>query len=110
VADNKLTKSAGEHSTCAALSRLGWAVALTRDGLERTDILAVDTESRQTIEIQVKTANSNSRPTWVLGLKGTAEARTDHEWYVFVLLPQEVEQGSVTSSIDTGVTDMTGMS
>ncbi len=41
--DTKMPKSAGEHWVCSVLARLGWAVALTRDGLERTDILAVDT-------------------------------------------------------------------
>jgi serine protease AprX len=32
VADNKLTKSIGEHWTCAELARRGWSPALTRDG------------------------------------------------------------------------------
>jgi hypothetical protein len=51
-----MTKSAGEHWVCSVLSRHGWAAALTRDGLERTDILAVQTggPGRQTIEVQVK--------------------------------------------------------
>jgi hypothetical protein len=39
-----MTKNAGEHWVCSVLSRYGWAAALTRDGLERTDILAVQTE------------------------------------------------------------------
>jgi hypothetical protein len=56
MADTKMTKSAGEHWVCSVLSRYGWAAALTRDGLERTDILAVQTEGsgRQAIEVQVK--------------------------------------------------------
>lgn len=43
MADTKMTKSVGEHWTCATLARHGWAPALTRDGMERTDILAVAT-------------------------------------------------------------------
>lgn len=55
-ADTKMTKSAGEHWVCSVLARNGWAAALTRDGLERTDILAVQVaaDSRTPIEIQVK--------------------------------------------------------
>ena len=51
-----MVKTAGEHWVCATLARYGWAPALTRDGLERTDILAVGTQlaHRPTIEIQVK--------------------------------------------------------
>jgi hypothetical protein len=51
-----MTKSAGEHWVCSVLARNGWAAALTRDGLERTDILAVQVaaDSRTPIEIQVK--------------------------------------------------------
>lgn len=58
MADTKLTKSVGEHWACSELARWGWAAALTRDGLERTDLLAVGTHlpDRPTIEIQVKTA------------------------------------------------------
>jgi hypothetical protein len=38
-----MIKTVGEHWVCATLARYGWAPALTRDGLERTDILAVST-------------------------------------------------------------------
>ena len=56
--DLKLVKSIGEHHVAAELARRGWAPALTRDGLERTDLLAVHTEGadRRLVEIQVKTA------------------------------------------------------
>lgn len=43
MADTKQTKTVGEHHVAAELARRGWAPALTRDGVERTDILAVDT-------------------------------------------------------------------
>lgn len=48
-----MTKSAGEHWTCAELARSKWAPALTRDGIARTDILAVATHlmDRPMIEI-----------------------------------------------------------
>lgn len=41
---------------CLVLARYHWAAALTRDGLERTDIVAVQTggPERQTIEVRVK--------------------------------------------------------
>jgi hypothetical protein len=60
--DTKLTKPAGEHWVCSVLARLDWGPALTRDGLERTDILAVrSTETRRMVEIQVKAANAQHR-------------------------------------------------
>lgn len=51
-----MTKSAGEHWVCSMLAQHGWGAALTRDGLERTDILAVHTTApgRPMIEVQVK--------------------------------------------------------
>jgi len=55
VADTKQTKTIGEHHVASELARRGWAPALTRDGLERTDILAVHTKpaSRRMVEVQV---------------------------------------------------------
>jgi hypothetical protein len=41
--DTKMVKTVGEHWVCATLARHGWAPALTRDGLERTDILSQST-------------------------------------------------------------------
>lgn len=52
--DTKLTGSAGEHYVCSMLARYGWAASLTRDGLERTDVLAVHSTERHMIEVQVK--------------------------------------------------------
>ncbi len=59
-----MTKSAGEHWVCSVLARYGWAPALTRDGLERTDILAVQASgsTRTPIEIQVKALNDVGPP------------------------------------------------
>jgi hypothetical protein len=50
--DTKLTGSAGEHYVCSMLARYGWAPSLTRDGLERTDILAVHSVERWLIEVK----------------------------------------------------------
>ena len=60
-----MTKTVGEHWVCATLARYDWAPALTRDGLERTDILAVNTQLayRPTVEIQVKTASQRGEST-----------------------------------------------
>ena len=54
-----MTKTVGEHWVCATLDRHNWAPALTRDGIARTDILAVGTDlaGRRAVEIQVKTAS-----------------------------------------------------
>ena len=90
MADTKMTKTIGEHWVCATLARHGWAPALTRDGLERTDILAVSTHlaRRTTTEIQVKTAHSRGESTnWLVGTKAQLIVESEHEWFVFVLLP-----------------------
>jgi hypothetical protein len=89
--DTKMVKTAGEHWVCATLARYGWAPALTRDGLERTDILAVGTQlaHRPTVEIQVKTASQRGQATsWPLGTKAQLVAESEHEWFVLVLLPE----------------------
>jgi hypothetical protein len=92
MSDTKITKSAGEHWVCSVLARLGWAVALTRDGLERTDILAVQAqEPRRMIEVQVKTANDlQSKTNWLVGAKAQQLAVSEREWFAFVILPDAV--------------------
>ena len=90
VMDTKMIKTVGEHWVCATLARYGWAPALTRDGLERTDILAVSTTlaERPVIEIQVKTASQRGQATkWLLGTKAQLLAKSEHEWFALVLLP-----------------------
>jgi hypothetical protein len=72
------------------LARHDWAAALTRDGLERTDILAVGTtlEGRPLVEIQVKTATGASEKTsWALNRQAQQLARSPREWFVFVAVP-----------------------
>jgi hypothetical protein len=65
------------------LARYGWAASLTRDGLERTDVLAVHVVQRDMIEVQVKTVRTGS---WMLGPKGTFPDRSGREWDVFIKL------------------------
>lgn len=86
--DTKMTGTIGEHYVCAMLARHGWAPALTRDGLARTDILAVQTTgARRTIEVQVKSVRqTKSKPDWPLGTNSQAPALNDREWFVFVLI------------------------
>jgi hypothetical protein len=87
MTDTKLTKSAGEHWVCSVLSGLGWGAALTRDGLERTDVLAVRTgDSRVVIEVQVKSASHSVKPNWRVGTKAQQVALADHEWFVMIAL------------------------
>ena len=73
MVDTKRVKTIGEHHVAAELARRGWTPALTRDGIERTDILAVftDPENRRMIEVQVKTALRKSfhQVNWLLDAK-----------------------------------------
>ncbi len=89
-----MTKTVGEHWVAAQLARLGWAPALTRDGLERTDILAVNTMlDRKQIEVQVKTVNGTGpRTSWPLGEKAQQVELHDREWFVLVAVPHEVTE------------------
>ncbi|HEX2904418.1 MAG TPA: hypothetical protein VHO01_13275 [Jatrophihabitans sp.] len=96
MTDRKLTKSTGEHWVCTVLSGLGWAVALTRDGIERTDVLAASADSSIMISVQVKASRSHQKPNWVLGAKSLLPARTDREWYVLVTLPPTAWEAPVS--------------
>jgi len=86
--DTKLTGSIGEHYVCSMLARHGWAPALTRDGLARTDILAVQTTGdRRAIEVQVKSIRiTKSKPDWPLGTNSQGPSLNDREWFVFVAI------------------------
>jgi len=89
--DTMMVKTVGEHWVCATLARHGWAPALTRDGLERTYILAVNTKltNRPVVQIQVKTASQRGQTTrWLLGTKAQLPARSDRGWFVLILLPE----------------------
>jgi hypothetical protein len=92
MTDRKLTGSSGEHYVCYALARQGWVASLTRDGLERSDILAVNVKTRRMVEVQVKAAVPAGKPMWMLGTKGLMPAVADHEWYVFVALAGNVRE------------------
>jgi len=82
--DTKLVKSAGEHYVCAELARHEWAGSLTRDGLARTDILAVHTETRTMVEVQVKAAGVAA--SWQVGAHALLPALSDNEWFAMVHL------------------------
>jgi hypothetical protein len=84
-----MTKSSGEHWVCSMLSQFGWGAALTRDGPERTDILAVHTiePGRPMIEVQVKALTyAGPKSSWPLGTKEQGPSQSDREWFVLVLL------------------------
>lgn len=91
MADTKQTKSIGEHWAASELARNAWAPALTRDGLERTDILAVKTEGqRRQIEVQVKSARGTGVAfSWLLGKKSQLPPAHDAEWFVLVLVDND---------------------
>lgn len=69
MADTKPVKLAGEHWVCSVMARHSWGAALTRDGLEHADVLAVHTATRRLVEVQVKTASFMPKPNWRLNLK-----------------------------------------
>lgn len=96
VADTKQTKTIGEHHVASELARRGWAPALTRDGLERTDLLAVQAEgaSRRLVEVQVKTARAASWDAirWVLGEKSQQPSEHGQEYFVLVAVPHDLAQ------------------
>ena len=79
MADNKQVKSIGEFYACALLARHGWAPALTRDGLARTDVLATRSGTQDTITVQVKTTTGDR---FVLGSQPSAVGA--REWFVLV--------------------------
>lgn len=88
--DTKLTGSAGEHWVAAVLASRGWAVALTRDGVSRSDVLAVDSRpggERLMIEVQVKTSRRTNHTSWLLGEKAQSPSLSEREWFALVELP-----------------------
>ncbi|MBM7026489.1 hypothetical protein [Clavibacter zhangzhiyongii] len=93
MADTKQTKTIGEHYVAAELARRGWAPAMTRDGIARTDILAVkaDDARRPMIEVQVKAARGPrfERISWPLGLKSQEPAKQEGEFFVLVAIPDD---------------------
>ncbi len=98
MADKKLTKSVGEHWACSVMAGLGWSVALTRDGLERTDLIGVHTLSGRMVSVQVKTASHHPSPSWMFGQKGLQPARSDSEWFLLVGLARRPWEGRHAAS------------
>lgn len=93
MVDTKQTKTIGEHHVASELARRGWAPAMTRDGIARTDILAVMTndEHRRLVEIQVKAARGPKfdNISWRLGTKEQDAISTEHEFFVLVAIPDD---------------------
>ncbi|MEY1677905.1 hypothetical protein AB4Z55_27420 [Gordonia sp. ABKF26] len=93
--DSKQVKTVGEHWVCAELARRSWAPALTRDGLARTDILAVSTAlaHRPRIEVQVKTATkAGARDVnWPLGRAVDQVDHSGFEWFILAVVPAPPE-------------------
>jgi hypothetical protein len=97
MTDTKQTKTIGEHYVAAELARRGWAPALTRDGIARTDILAVlaDHEARPIVEIQVKTARGQQwkHISWQLGTNSQQASVAEHEFFVLVAVLDDLTVG-----------------
>jgi hypothetical protein len=91
--DTKQSKTIGEHHVAAEMARRGWAPALTRDGLERTDILGVLTTGteRVLVEVQVKTARGARMESisWPLGEKSQRPSAHQREYFVMVAVPDD---------------------
>lgn len=94
MADTKPVKLAGEHWVCSVMARHSWGAALTRDGLEHADVLAVHTATGRLVEVQVKTASFMPKPNWRLNLKAQEPSRTDHESFVLVALGSSSAEGT----------------
>lgn len=88
MADKKATGAAGEHWVCSVLSGLGWAAALTRDGVERTDVLASHPDGKL-VSIQVKTASSSSARFRAGSRSCLPSPPSAEEWFVLVRLAQK---------------------
>ncbi len=77
---------------CGVLAQFNWAAALTREGVARTDVLAVNADTGKTVTIQVKTTWREKKPKtdrpvgWRLGMKDILPAAALTEWYVMVKL------------------------
>lgn len=91
MVDTKQAKTIGEHYAAAEMARRAWAPAFTRDGLERTDILAVRTgtgtgDERRLVEVQVKTATNTAWKyvSWPLGEKSQQPSASETEYFVMV--------------------------
>jgi hypothetical protein len=94
--DRKLVGSAGEHLVCSVLAQFNWAAALTREGVARTDVLAVNAETGRTISVQVKTrwVRAGLRCNFPLGLKDIVPSTSPTEWYVMVKLEGSAPAGA----------------
>lgn len=96
MVDTKQTKTIGEHHVAAELARRGWAPALTRDGLERTDMQAVQAEGseRRLVEIQVEGARGPRMESisWPLGPKSQGPSVHEREYFVMVAIPHQLAQ------------------
>ena len=84
--DKALTGAAGEFFVAAELARRGWRPSITPRGVERTDVLAQNSESGRVVALQVKTATTN---VFRLGLKDEQPAHAQDEWFVLVTLGEE---------------------
>jgi hypothetical protein len=86
--DKQNRGAAGEYLVCGLLAELDWVPALTREGIARTDILAVHAETRRMVTIQVKThsCDMGEPARWALGNKDIVAALDPSEWYVMVKL------------------------
>lgn len=93
--DTKQAKTIGEHYAAAELARRGWAPALTRDGLEGTDILAVLAGGdRRMIEVQVETATASrwGDISWPLGRKSQQPSAHERECFLLYAVFHDLDQ------------------
>lgn len=79
-----LSGIAGEYLVAAELSRRGYVASLTLRNTRGIDILAANSESTNSVSIQVKTNQTDQRE-WMLTKKSEGE-RADNFYYVFVRL------------------------
>lgn len=92
-----MPKGAGEQWVCLVVASTEGGAALSPDGLERNDILAVRADdTRRMVEVQVKTASRMPQPNWPLRNQDVKSADT----------PRSCKQ--TTATVPAGVAMISG--
>ncbi|MCD4702393.1 MAG: hypothetical protein K8S24_11105 [Candidatus Aegiribacteria sp.] len=98
------TAAAGEYYVAYELSKMGYSVGLTREGLKGIDLVVGGSHNSPAVLIQVKTSSSAWRPykkdkkrnrwEWDVGSKSRS-MKGKYLFYVFVDLRKDVDQPEV---------------
>ena len=85
---NKNVGNAGEFYVLAQLAQRGYIAGKTDDGQTLIDIIATDSETLKSVNIQVKTTRDGRNiPEWIMNIKN--EQVHKNLWYVLVEIKSE---------------------